>query len=106
MRARDGADDIGTSGVLLVELEVLRFAVVEVLAGVRGLVFEKLDEAVEADGEEGAERGAQPVDPVVAREGSEDDGGAEGAGGVEGACGVKLVVRMRERGGSGRTDLR
>lgn len=42
-------------GVFLVEFEVLRLMLVEVLAWVCGLVFEDLDEAVEADGDEGTE---------------------------------------------------
>ena len=83
--ASHGPDYVRTSGIVLVELEVLGLSIVEVLPGVCGLVLEDLDEAVEADSYEGAEGGSNPVDPVVAGEAAEDNGGAEGAGGVEGA---------------------
>ena len=54
---------------------------------VRALVFERLDEFVEEDGEEGAADGTDPVDPLGGVEGVDCDCGAEGAGGVEGAAG-------------------
>ena len=43
-------------------VEVFFFVLVEVGAGVRGLVFEHFHEAVEAGGEEGAKDGSDPVD--------------------------------------------
>lgn len=42
-------------------------------------VLEVADELVKSRCEEGAERGTQPVDPVVRREGTEDDADAKGA---------------------------
>jgi hypothetical protein len=51
---------------------------VAVLAGVGGLVFEDLDELVEAGSNNGAENGSDPVDPVVAGEGVVDNCWAEG----------------------------
>lgn len=50
------------SGGVLCRVEELLFPLVEVLARIRGLVFEHLDEFVEARGEEGAEDGSEPVD--------------------------------------------
>ena len=64
-------------------LEELGFVVVEVLARVRRLVFRVLHQLVEGCGEEAAEDGAEPVDPVVAGEGAGDAGGAEAAGGIQ-----------------------
>lgn len=46
-------------------VEVLAFFFRGVLARVRGLVFEHLDEFVETGREEGSEDGPDPVDPVV-----------------------------------------
>ena len=43
-------------------VEELGFVLVEVLAWVRGFVFEGFEELVECRGEEGAEEGADPVD--------------------------------------------
>ena len=77
--AADGRAGHAAGGVLL---HYFGFLLVEVLAWVGGLVFEAFDEAVEAGGEEGAEAGADPVDPVVAWEVVQDDAGAEGAGGI------------------------
>jgi len=68
---------------VLVKLEHLCLTLIEVLPGVGRLVFERFDKAVEADGDEGAQGGAEPVDPVVVGEDVEDDAGAEGAGGIE-----------------------
>ena len=60
---------------------------VAVLVGVGGFVFEDFDEFVEAGCDDGAEDGADPVDPVVAGEGVVDDCWAEGTGWVETAAG-------------------
>ena len=57
-----------------------------VLVRVRGLVFQNLDELVEPCGDDGAERGAEPVDPVVVYEAGVDDCGAEGARWVQTAA--------------------
>ncbi len=54
---------------------------------IRTLVFERFDQFVEQDCEEGAADGTDPVDPLRAVEGVDGDGGTEGAGGVEGAAG-------------------
>jgi len=59
-----------------------------VLAGVRLLVVEEFDKVEVTRGDESAEEGADPVDPVVGVEVAADDGGAEGAGGVEGGAGL------------------
>jgi hypothetical protein len=48
-----------------------------VLTWVGCLVLEDLDEAVEDHGDQRAEEGANPVDPMVAVEGAEDRVGAE-----------------------------
>lgn len=50
-------------------VEVFLFVLVEVGAWVCGFVFEHFHEAVEGGGEEGAEDGSEPVDPVVVVEG-------------------------------------
>lgn len=84
--ARSWADDVAAPCGVLVELELRILLLVEVLAGVGSFVFEKLDQAVEQCCNDGAEGRAKPVDPVSARETSEDDRGTEGAGGVKGAC--------------------
>lgn len=76
-----------TSGrSLLIKMENLSLLLVEVLAWVGGLVFQKLDEAVKADSDERAEGWAEPIDPVVAWEVVEYNAGAEGASRVQGAC--------------------
>lgn len=88
-QARRRSGHISSCGsVLLIELKVLRLLLIEVLARVGGFVFECFDEAVEAYGEEGAEGWAYPVDPMVAREGVQDDTGAKGSHWVEGAAGL------------------
>ncbi len=61
---------------------------VKVLARVCRLVLEVLDEAVEDDGEHAAERGAQPVDPLIAAELCVGDVSAEGARWVQRASSV------------------
>ena len=76
-----GETDIGSREVLL-GVKDLGFSVVEVLTWVCSLVFECLDELVETAGEERAKDWANPVDPVVAVEGAEDDTRAKGAGRV------------------------
>lgn len=62
--------------------------VVVVLAWVGNFVFENLDELVEDDCDDGAGRGAHPVDPVFGIEDAGYDAGAEGARGIERAAGV------------------
>lgn len=61
--------------------------VIPVGVGVAILVPHSFQEREEARGQDGAEQGPEPVDPVVAGEAAGYDGGAEGAGGVEGAAG-------------------
>jgi len=56
------------------------------LAWIGGFVFQDFDEAVETYSEEGAEDGAEPVDPVVVWERVEGDAGAEATGWVQRAC--------------------
>lgn len=69
-----------------VRVEGSGFLVVEILAGVGGLVFDGFDEFVEAGCDQRAEDGADPVDPVVAVEGVQRDAGAEGACRVDAAA--------------------
>lgn len=78
-------DILATSSVVLVELKDFGLFLVEVGAGVGGFVFEHFDEAVEAYGEDRAEGGSDPVDPVFAWETGEGDCWTEGAGWVKGA---------------------
>lgn len=70
---------------LLFDLLVL---VVVILTGVRDLVLEDLDELVEDNGNDGADCGAHPIDPVFRVEDASYDAGAEGAGRVERAASV------------------
>jgi len=65
-----------------IRVEVLAFGFGAVLARVRGLVFEHLDEFIEAGGEEGAKDGADPIDPVIAVKLVRHDRGTERTGGV------------------------
>lgn len=66
--------------------------VVHVLVWVGGLVFEDFDEFVESCGDDGAEHGAEPVDPVVVLEAevyycwSERTGWVQAAAGEVDAC--------------------
>lgn len=64
---------------------LLHFRGVLVWIGV--LVFQDLNEFVETCGDDRAEHGAGPVDPVVGDEGHVYDSGPEGAGGIEAAAG-------------------
>lgn len=64
-------------GVVLSLVEVLAFGLGLVLAWIRGLVLEHLDEFVESGGQKGAEDRADPVNPVVAVELAGYDGGSE-----------------------------
>lgn len=77
--------------------------VVVVLARVGGFVFEDLDEFVEAGGDDGAEDGAKPVDPVVVVEAVVDDCWAEGARGVEGAAGEVYSSQLGDEEGKSDT---
>lgn len=63
----------GWSSGVLFWVKNLGFSVVEILAGVRGLVLEGFDELVEAAGEKRAEDRANPVDPVVEGKCMQDD---------------------------------
>lgn len=70
----------GWSSDVLFRVKNLGFSVVEILAGVCGLVLEGFDELVEAAGEKRAEDRANPVDPVVEGKCMQDDTRTEGAG--------------------------
>lgn len=74
------------------------------MVGNDGFVLEHLDELVEARGEEAAKTRSDPVDPVIAREGTGDDGGAEGARGVEGAAGVVDAGELGDEKGEADAD--
>ncbi len=52
-----------------------------------GIVVQALEQAEERAGDDGAEKRAQPVDPVVAREVEAGDARPETAGGVDGGAG-------------------
>lgn len=81
----DRSSNISTSrGIVLVKVKVLGFLLVEVLARVRSLVLQELDEPVKANGKKRAKSRSQPVDPMVSWEGSQNDTRTEGAGWVEG----------------------
>jgi hypothetical protein len=68
--------------------------VIMVCTRVYGLIFEHLDEFVEAGGKKGTEDGADPVDPVVGGKGVEDDVRAEGTGWVEAAACEKNLEKI------------
>lgn len=70
----------GWSGDVLFRVEDLGFSVVEILAGVRGLVLEGFDELVETAGKKRAKDRANPIDPMVESELMQDDTRTEGAG--------------------------
>lgn len=80
----DRSSNVSTSGgIVLVKVKVLGFLLVEVLARVRSLVLQELDESVKPNSKKGPKRRSQPVDPVVAREGSQNDARTKRASWVE-----------------------
>ena len=72
----------------------MRLEIVVVLAWIGRLPVQDLEKVEEPRGEEGAERGTEPVDPVVAGEGVVDDVRAEGAGRVDAGAGVVDAWRV------------
>lgn len=59
-----------------------------VLARIGRLVFEELDKLVEAGGDQTAQDGSHPVDPVMTGEGAGHDGGTKGPSGIDGSTGI------------------
>lgn len=77
--------------------------VVSVLARVGGAVVEELHDSVSAKGEASAKEGADPVNPVVARE-ADDDGRAKGASRVGRSASVVCASQVGNEKRSANTD--
>lgn len=80
------SSNVGSRGsIVLVEVKVLGLLFIEVLARVRSLVLQELDESVKPNGEKCAQQRAQPVNPVVSGKRMQHDARSERSGRIEGA---------------------
>lgn len=74
--------------------------VLGVLAGVGSLVVKELEEVVQTGRQNSAQKGADPVNPVVVGELAHDDVGAKGAGGVDASASVVDGKQVADKEGN------